>query len=143
MRKFTVDDMMKAYADNALDLAKQLNVDLDFSEGSIELLEMVLEVYHKGIPKGIKKFFSKGPSEHEISQMSKIWGAYLGETIIKNLGGHWEISKSFDGAICLIIGDGEIYPPAKVYKRIINGSEDNVYVYYVVLKNEYLSIDSI
>jgi len=75
--------------------------------------------YHLGIPKGIKKLFSKGPSEELIVQMSKVWGGYVGEVFRKNLGGEWEMSKSFDNAIALRINSTEFFPPAKVNKGLL------------------------
>lgn len=47
------------------------------------------------------------------------------------------MSSAFEDAIALKVGESEIYPPAKVYKRIINGSEDSVNVYYKLLKQDW------
>lgn len=71
MTHYTVADMMRAYAEDALDLAKQLNYELDFSEESLSSLDKILDQYHNGIPKGIKKYFSKGPSEEQIAQWQR------------------------------------------------------------------------
>ncbi|WP_256757355.1 hypothetical protein [Cohnella sp. WQ 127256] len=139
MTQYTVADMMRAYAEDALDLANQLNIELNFSEESLTKLDQILEKYHQGIPKGFKKIFTKGPSEEQINQMAKIWGGYLGETIIKQLGGEWAMSNAFKNAIAIKIGETEIYPPAKIYKRIMNGSEDNVNTYFKVFKQDLAS----
>ncbi|MFC5406502.1 hypothetical protein [Cohnella soli] len=139
MTQFTVADMMRAYSEDAIDLAKQLNVELDFSEESMFKLDQILEIYHQGIPKGLKKFFSKGPSEEQINQMAKVWGGYIGETIIRHLGGEWVKSNAFENAIAIKIGESEIYPPAKIFKRIMNGPEDNVNLYFKVLKQDFES----
>ncbi|WP_168124077.1 hypothetical protein [Paenibacillus sp. HB172176] len=137
MTQFTVAEMMRAYAEDAQDLANQLKVELNYTEDSLFELDTILEKYHQGIPKGIKKILSKGPSEDQINQMAKIWGAYLGETIIKQLGGEWIQSNTFDNTIAIKIGETEIYPPAKIYKRIKNGSEDNINIYFKVLKQDF------
>jgi hypothetical protein len=139
MTQYTVTDMMRAYAEDAIDLAKQMNVELNFSEESLCKLDQILEQYHNSIPRGLKKLISKGPSEEQITQMAKVWGGYLGETIIKQFGGEWIMSSTFDNAIAVKIGDSEIYPPAKIYKRIINGPEDNVDIYFKVLKQDFTS----
>lgn len=140
MTQYTVDDMMKAYSEDALELANQMGTDLNFSEESLRNLDEILEQYHQGIPKGLKKIFSKGPSEEQIAQMSKIWGGYLGEVIKKHLGGEWGLSKQFNDAIALLFDDNsEIYPPAKVSKRILNGREDNVCHFYQAIKKDHLS----
>ncbi|WP_222708603.1 hypothetical protein [Paenibacillus sp. N3.4] len=127
--------MMAAYSEDAVELAGKMGLQLDFSEESLKIIDEILERYHQGIPKGIKKIFSKGPSEDQIIQMSKIWGGYVGEVFRRNLGGYWEMSKKIDNAIVLRINSTELFPPAKVNKRIVNGKEDGIYFYYQVLKN--------
>ena len=42
-----------------------------------------------------------------------------------------------DGQVTLINGDECVWPIAKVFKRITNGSEDNVAVYFKVLVEDY------
>ncbi|NOV01191.1 hypothetical protein GC097_14330 [Paenibacillus sp. LMG 31457] len=137
MTQFTVNDMMIAYSEDAIELASKMGLKLDYSEESLETVNEILERYHQGIPKGIKKLFSKGPSEEQILQMSKVWGGYLGEVIRRNLGGDWEMSKNFNNAISLVVSSTEVYPPAKVNKRILNGKEDDISFYYKVLKQQY------
>jgi len=137
MTKPTVTDMMRAYAEDAINFAKQLNIELDFSEESLNKLDLILQQFHDGIPKGLKKLFIKGPSEEQITQMSKMWGGYLGETIIRMFGGEWIMSKTFENAIAIQVQGTEIYPPAKTYKRIVNGQEDNIVNYYKVLKHDF------
>ncbi|MFD1136687.1 hypothetical protein [Paenibacillus urinalis] len=146
--KPTVADMMKAYAEDAVELAEKLGVKLDYSEDSIMSLEGILQRYHEELPRGVRRMFSRGPSEQEKIQMSKAWGGYLGETMIRHLGGEWQRSSVSEDTIALVVSkviDGEeypheIYPPSKVYRRIINGPEDNVWHYYLVLKED-LSCD--
>ncbi|MBP0725797.1 hypothetical protein J5Y03_11505 [Bacillus sp. RG28] len=140
MSNYTVKDMMIAYSEDALDLASQMGISLDYSEDSLKLLDEILEEYHLGLPKGIKKLFFRGPSEEDIVQMSKIWGGYLGEVIRRNIGGEWEMSKNFNNAISLTINNTEIYPPAKVNKRIINGKEDEVFFYYHAIKEDIVNV---
>ena len=135
----TVSEMMRAYAEDACDFAKQLNIELDFSEESINKLDLILQQFHAGIPKGLKKLFSKGPSEEQITQMSKMWGGYLGETIIGIFGGEWIESTTFENAIAIKVQGTEIYPPAKIYKRIVNGQEDNIVQFFKVLKHDFVS----
>lgn len=72
MVQYTVEDMMKAYAEDAIDLGKQFGKHLDYSEKSIK--------------------------ENET----------------------------------------KIFPPAKVYKRINNGSEENVWDYYQMVKEDFV-----
>jgi hypothetical protein len=66
------------------------------------------------------------------------WGGYLGEVIKRNISGEWNMSKQFDNAIALTYKENEIFPPAKVNKRIINGNEDNISIFYKVIKNDLI-----
>ncbi|MCM3786716.1 hypothetical protein M3231_27660 [Neobacillus mesonae] len=144
----TVADMMKAYAEDAVEFAEQLGVELDYSEESIKRLEELLQRFHEEIPRGFRKLFKKGPTEHDKIQMSKMWGGYLGETIIRHLGGEWQPSSVSEDTIAIVVSSTingevyphEVYPPSRVYRRIINGPEDNVWTYYCVLKDD-LSFD--
>ncbi|MEK5448139.1 hypothetical protein [Paenibacillus sp. FSL R7-0331] len=138
--QFTIQDMMIAYSEDAVELAKQHGISLDFSENSLNQVDQILEKYHQGIPRGMKKLFSKGPSEEQITQISKIFGGYVGEVMRKNIGGKWGISNHFENALALIFSSNtEVYPPAKVNKRIINGSEDNIVFYYKLSKENFNS----
>src|SRR5262249_44112181 len=130
--------MMKAYSEDAIDLGNQMGNKLDYSEESLKHVEEILELYHQGIPKGLKKLFTKGPSDEQIAQMSKVWGGYIGEVIKKHLGGEWGLTS--DNAITLLLSDGsEIYPPSKANKRILHGPEDNIWHYYFLIKRDSAS----
>ncbi|GLX70262.1 hypothetical protein [Paenibacillus glycanilyticus] len=135
-QEYAITGIMLAYAEDAVEVASGLGVELDYSEASLTELDAILERYHLSIPRGWKKIFRRGPSEEQITQISKMWGGYLGEIIRANLGGNWGLSDQFEDAIALKFDgeDTEIYPPAKVYKRIMNGSEDHVAGYYQMIK---------
>jgi hypothetical protein len=132
----TVADMTAAYALDAVDHAKSAaNLELDFSEASVARVEAILTQLHDALPKGfLAKLFRRGPSNDDILTMSKMYGSYLGEVIRKTRGGEWAL---IDGQVTLTNGDERVWPIAKVFKRIVNGSEDNVAVYFKVLVEEY------
>ena len=134
--KPTVADMTAAYALDAIDHAKAAaNVDLDFSKESVSHVEAVLSQLHDALPKGfLAKLFNRGPSRDDILTMSKMYGSYVGEVLRRTRGGEWAL---VDGQVTLINGDERVWPIAKVFKRITNGSEDNVAVYFKVLAEEY------
>jgi hypothetical protein len=128
--------MTSAYALDAVDHAKSsANVELDFSEASVDHVEAILTELHDALPKGfIARLFGRGPSNDDILTMSKMYGSYVGEVLRRTHGGEWAL---IDGQVTLTHGEGRIWPIAKVFKRITNGSEDNVAVYYKVLVEEY------
>ena len=64
----TVSEMMEAYSLDAVDMAKgNFGETLDFSEGSIEVVERCLDKLHGSMPKGfLGKLFGRGPSREDI-----------------------------------------------------------------------------
>ena len=108
----------------AIEYANGFNKKLDYSENSIADLEEILDWYSKDI--AVSK-----PTENQIWSMSIIFGSYLGETLLKNglseKGFDWGTEPSSNIPL-LIRNDGGSYltPNDKVYKRLVNGSEDSV-----------------
>lgn len=141
MPALTDNDMMEAYAQDAVDFARErFQLNLDYSEESLQQIERILGQLHETIPKGVfAKLFKHGPSDTQIRQMAKMWGGYVGEVIRRRWGGQWSTESEAQpgGVITLQIGGSEIYPPAKVFKRLTNGPEDNVWHYYQVLKADF------
>ena len=118
----------------AIEYANEFNKKLDYSENSIADLEEILDWYSKDI--AISK-----PTENQIWSMSIIFGSYLGETLLKNglskNGFEWGKEPSSNIPL-LIRKDGSyLTPNDKVYKRLVNGSEDGVVSFYRFATNEY------
>ncbi len=117
----------------AIEYAQEFDKNLDFSENSIVDLEEILDWYSKDI------VVSK-PTENQIWSIAIIFGSYLGETLLKNglseKGFVWKTEESSN--VPLLIKDDGFYitPNDKVYKRLVNGSEDNVIFFYRFAKNE-------
>ena len=128
-----VHQMMAAYAEDAVEYGKKLGKKLDFSEGSIEQVEEMCSTLYNAIPKGfIARMMKKSPPEEMIIHVAKILGGYIGEVLIRHHGGKWAIENfpNEGNTIILVTGDSRIFPVGKVYKRLKNGSEDNVHHYY-------------
>jgi hypothetical protein len=137
----TVHDMMVAYAQDAVDHARtSLGVALDYSPDSIQQVEGILEKLYAAMPRGFfARLFGRGPSAQDVSTMCKMYGGYVGEVVRQAGGGEWVFDTEIvpgESTICLRKGDNRIFPPAKVYKRLTNGSEDNVWFYFQVLMKE-------
>ncbi len=137
MSKPTVNDMMIAYAQDAVDFAQlKFGITLDYSNESIKDIENIAQILFEQLPKGfLAKIFKKGPSENYVHTMCKMLGGYIGEVYLKNKSGEWAINEQYQ-AIAIRCGDSWIFPPAKVYKRLTNGSEDNLWHYFFILINE-------
>ena len=140
----TVNDMMSAYAEDAVEVALQgFGVKLDYSESSIELVEQILGMYYQTIPKGFfARLFKSKPSTEELSQVSKKFGGYIGEVFRRSHGGEWGFNHEISpGSIIISLckDDLQIFPPTKVYKRLTNGPEDNVWSYFRVIQQQALT----
>ena len=137
MSEPTINDMMSAYAKDAVDFASNnFGVALDYSQESIKEVELVAERLYQSRPKGfVGKLFKRGPSDEEVQTVCKMLGGYIGEVLRKSKQGEWEINQEFS-AIGIQRGDSWIFLPAKVHKRLTNGSEDNLWSYFRVLSDE-------
>lgn len=137
---FATIDMVQAYAKDAIEFARErFQVELDLTPGSIEHVERILAKLYDQRPRGFKRLLSKGPSAEEIASMAKMFGSYVGEVIRREHGGEWSTaSNAFPGQSIMTLHAGglDIFPPAKVHKRLTNGPEDNVWFYYRVMKAE-------
>ena len=133
----TINDMMSAYSEDAVDFAKQnFDVALDFSDVSIEQVEAIADRLYQTIPHGfMAKLFRKGPSEEELEQICKMLGGYIGEVFRRAKGGDWAINPEFN-VLGVQRDKAWIFPPSKVHKRLSNGAEDNLWSYFRVLCDE-------
>jgi hypothetical protein len=133
--------MMAAYAQDAVDHAKTAaGVTLDYSPDSIKQVEGVLETLYAATPRGLSRIFRRGPTQEDVATMAKMYGGYIGEVVRRTAGGEWVLDTEIapgETVISLRKGDQRIFPPAKVHKRLANGSEDSVWFYYQVLMKEH------
>ena len=119
----------EAYALDAVDFARDnLQLQLDWTDASIETLESILDRFHREVVKA-------RPTDEQIVGFSKMWGSYLGEVFRKNHGATWGLltheGVPFPG---LQTTAGNLFWPwARVENRLREGPEDNVWHYYLHL----------
>lgn len=114
--------MMQDYAEQAVLLARQLQVELDYSEQSLEQVDRLLERWHE-----------QRESEPQLDEMSRIWGGYLGEVVRRRFGGEWTIEKYPAGdfpIVTLNVNGARLFPAMKIHKRLTNGAIDNLLPFY-------------
>jgi HEAT repeat protein len=112
-------DQIQEQAETFIKLAeKKYRVKLDYSEEALAVADDLATVFLK---------FHK---EHYI-KAAVFLGSYLGETIIRNLGGKWLSDYSIKkvGKV-----KGNAHPITRARKRLANGTEDSLVVYYRNLK---------
>ncbi len=136
--KPTVNDMMEAYALDAVDHAKQaMGVTLDFSVESVRHVESILSTMYEARPKGlVAKLLRRSPSQQAVETFVKMYGGYVGEVLRRTAGGEWFFDTEImpgSRVIGLRHGESKVWPPAKVFKRLTNGPEDNVWHYFQVI----------
>ena len=138
MSEPTLKDMMAAYAEDAVDYAtKSGGKVLDYSPESIAIVEDLAATLHKALPKGFfGKLFARGPSPAQLETMCKVLGGYVGEVIRRERGGEWSVNEELN-ALGLQLGpETWAFPVAKVHRRLINGSEDNLESFYRVMMTD-------
>jgi hypothetical protein len=117
---------MIEFADGAVALASHYEIPLDFSAESVQTLEMILDQLHGTVAE---------LSEEDLRVHAMVWGAYLGEVIRRRWGGEWTMESAVhtEAVPTLRMDDGEIYPPSRVFARITQGAENNVWHFFLVL----------
>jgi hypothetical protein len=125
------DEFVQWLASEAVNDASQQNhVELDYSIESIQRVDDVLG--------GLHKQYVKNASSVVVNGLATTYGAYLGEVIRRSEpGAKWKRDDPVGGEKSYPIswGGGHSYPMAWCYRRIVNGSEDNVWAKYQALKD--------
>lgn len=138
----TVTDMMAAYAEDAVNLARvNFGVTLDYSEASIETVEACLAKLYDTRPKGFfRKLFRRGPTADEIRTVAMMFGGYIGEVFRRHHGGAWLLGPAPGTAEPVVtlqsVSGSQLWPTAKVYKRLWHGPADDVWAYYWVISSK-------
>ena len=132
---------MEAYAEQAVEAARGMNITLDYKEESIERLEKILSRLHTDRPVFLGKVASgeDDPAQKQIDSMSRIWGGYFGEVIRRCWGGEWTLD-TYPGTVApvvaLEVGGAKIFPAMKVYRRLTNGATDDVAEFYRMVREK-------
>lgn len=124
-------DTFRKEAKDTVNRAKEIfEMKLDFTSDSIKTLDNIIE-------EGWKTPMRESEA-YELSMSILSLGSYLGETIIKKLGGRWQVDTTEENPVekmlsAKIVDLGkiaEIYPFVKTFKRFVNGKEDSLDFYY-------------
>ena len=146
----TVADMTQDFATAAVELARELDVTLDYSEDSLQLVEQILAQLHDEVQNSNTAASANsmlagsppptGPDPEQMKEMCKLWGSYFGEVVRRRWGGDWSI-ESYPGGefatLTLTVGAGKIFPSMKVYRRLTEGAQDNVWDFYQQIRKKF------
>jgi hypothetical protein len=126
----SVSAMAGAYAHKAIEIARDFNARLDYSENSLLELEAILSRLALDMPQA-------GPSSDDLTEMCKLWGSYLGEVIRRRFGGDWSIEtypgKQF-ATLTLSVAGSKLFPSMKIHRRLTAGEGDNIWSFYKMVK---------
>jgi hypothetical protein len=125
-KKSKLKAVLDDWSNSAFGLAKILNIELDYSVESVEKVEQLCEATYQ--------FYKSKPEidMKSIDTVSRIIGSFLGELIIRNIGGEWKLNKN--KVITVSHKNFECYPLGKITKRLLDGSQENIVSYYNTCK---------
>jgi hypothetical protein len=120
-----VNPQMQKMADNAVAAARdKFGISLDFTENSLQQLEMLLQQAHEGYKRASSNVNSQNIS---IENTVQVWGSYFGEVIRRSLGGDWIVDQK---NVFLQLGSRRLDPLGQVRSRIVDGQLYNVQSYF-------------
>ncbi len=127
--------MMQAYAEDAVRMARQFHVELDYTEQSLERVERLLGQLHDELQNGNTADSTAAPQldQQRVDEMSRIWGGYLGEVVRRRFGGEWTIEKYPAGDFLIVtlnVNGAKVFPAMKIHKRLTNGAAENLLSFY-------------
>ncbi len=129
--KVTVADVMRAYAADAVKHAKnQYGFDLDYSEASLEHIDRMLDDKMHGAVIEPDKLTPEQRADLWI--YCKMIGGYVGEVIIRNLGGTWQTKELDSGSSSVkLMAAGKIEgaPPDSVWRTLTEPFRSTVSYY--------------
>jgi hypothetical protein len=125
----SIDEMIRAYADEAVLIARQQHrVLLDYTPASVDALERLLD----------------GQAAVDLDFQSRLWGSYFGELLRRRWNGVWLIApypgsreQSGDaGSVIptLDVAGSRLWPTMKVYRRLTLGAAENLSTFYQLVE---------
>jgi hypothetical protein len=125
----SIDEMIRAYADEAVLIARQQHrVLLDYTPASVDALERLLD----------------GQAAVDLDFQSRLWGSYFGELLRRRWSGVWLLApypgsreQSGDaGSVIptLDVAGSRLWPTMKVYRRLTLGAAENLSTFYQLVE---------
>lgn len=127
--------MMKEFAHDAVSFAfDQYQTSLDYSDESIQSVERIFDALYTELGQND----NDNIEPENVDAVCGMFGGYIGEVLRRKYGGHWKVETIASGepVVCIHINQNYFFPLAKVFKRLSNGSSDDVWFYYQVIKQK-------
>ena len=134
-----LSQIMQSYAEQAVEAARQLEIELDYSEESLKQVENILErLPLPGAAAGAAA--SVPPADADTEDLCKMWGGYLGEVVRRRWGGEW-VLETYPGGNVLTVAlstpGGTVFPSLKIYRRLSQGAAENVWSFYCMMRDRF------
>ena len=125
-----VKNKIQQMADEAVKRASDNAINLDYTNESVTTVEAILiEMF--GDAQDLEL------TEENYIHMSEVWGAYLGETLIRGLSrGFWDFDKERNTYV-VRLNDVSVYFPTEVYQVLKSGLVENVIDLYIDVYNQH------
>jgi hypothetical protein len=119
--KLTASDFTFAAEKVVIHMRKELGVELNYDEQSIEWLDGYLNRIRESMPK------------ETIPGLAAALGAYVGESIIRTYGGAWTYFQEQERWGIRLIDGNAAFPSAKVYKQLESNDFDSVHSFFTII----------
>ncbi len=133
-----LSQVMQSYAEQAVAAARELEIQLDYSEESLKQVENILERMQD--PVRGSGASSAAPSDSETEDLCKVWGGYLGEVVRRHWGGEW-VLETYPGGnvltVALNVPGGMVFPSMKIYRRLSQGAGESVWTFYCMMRARF------
>ena len=131
----SLDQVMKAYAEDAVKAAGRRGRVLDYSEQSLTIVDELLgsEAFVGRTPRT-----PETPDDEEVLWVAaKAFGGYVGEVVLRGLGGEWLGEEAPEGGTrpTLVVQGLRAYPVDKVWKRLTKSEYDTLGGYCRALRH--------
>lgn len=108
--------VMQAYGRDAANHARHRGIELDYTEASLEGVDAVLSILTRD---GLLTPRTK-EEEADVWTLSKVYGGYIGEVVLRELGGAWELQPLPGGGSRVVLRTHGIqaFPCEKIHARL-------------------------
>jgi hypothetical protein len=125
---------LERLAETAVQAARErFQVELDYSPESVKTLDRLLERVAPAFRlHWLLKLTGSGIPAEQTWRMAHVWGAYLGVTMQRSLGGKWALENvaGQEGVIALDLGAVKAFPVDQVYLRLTKGRKHSLWSYF-------------
>jgi hypothetical protein len=119
---------MRGLAEQFVESMRDFGWELDYSEQSLGAIEEMIDSQFADW-----RPWRRGKTAKKNEPIASLVGAYVGEVMVRNVGGQWGWMPDFDVAAVKLPSGTWTSPPAKAQKRFREGKQENLVAYYAAV----------